>query len=156
MSSSIVSEKIKGQDYRLVKLDPIKGGRLATRVAQQLAGALADVNGIKALIQSHLDKASGKAPEAQEGEGVASKLEALMNAPELLSALAGGVSKIDGEALYDLGLECIRGQLFGDHKLHDDMALNNWFADRPDHLLLVLAWALRVNCQGFFGLGGKA
>jgi hypothetical protein len=151
---NMVTETIKGQAYRLIKLDPIAGGRLATQVGQILAVAAGDVETIKSLIQSHIDN-SKEAPELAEGEQAKSQLEKLLEAPQLLSAMAGGIAKIDADALYDMGLKCIRNQLFADRKLHDDMALNQWFESRPDHLLLVMAWALKVNCQGFFGFGGR-
>lgn len=154
MSEGIVTETIKGQAYRLVKLDPLEGGLLATQVIQILAAAAGDAETIKSLIQSHLDK-SKDATEPTDGQDVKSQLEKLMEAPQLLSAMAGGVAKIDARALYALGLKAIRNQLFADRKLHDDTALNQWFEGRPDHLLLVMVWALRVNCAGFFGFGGR-
>lgn len=152
--TSSVNQTIKGQQYRLIKLDPLVGGRLATQVGQILAGAVGDVETIRSLIQSHIDKSKDEAVEVAEAEAKGS-LEKLLEAPQLIAAMAGGVAKIDADAIYELGLTCIRGKLFADRKLHDDLALNEWFADRPDHLLLVLAWALKVNCSGFFGLGGQ-
>lgn len=153
MSEGIVTETIKGQAYRLVKLDPLEGGLLATQVIQILAVAAGDAETIKSLIQSHID--NSKDVQAAEGQEVKGQLEKLMEAPQLLAAMAGGVSKIDARALYALGLKAIRNQLFADRKLHDDTALNQWFESRPDHLLLVMVWALRVNCAGFFGFGGR-
>lgn len=155
MSDAIVSEVIKGQAYKLVKLDPIKGGRLATKVIQILAAAVSDVNTIKDLVQAYTDRRD-EAQGSEEAQTVQDKLKDLMETPQLISALAGGIGKIDADALYEIGLEFTRGQLFADRKLHDDLAFNTWFADHPDHLLFVLVWAIRVNCQGFFGLGGKA
>lgn len=151
--TAFAEQTIKGQHYKLLKLDPLVGGRLATQVGQILAGAVGDVETIKSLIQGHLDKSKDAQPAA-EGEKK-STLENLLEAPQLLAAMAGGVAKIDANAIYEMGLTCIRGKLFTSHKLHDDMAINDWFADRPDHLLLVLAWALKVNCAGFFGYGGQ-
>lgn len=153
MSEGIVTETIKGQAYRLVKLDPLEGGLLATQVIQILAVAAGDAETIKSLIQSHIDNT--KEGEVVEGQEVKGQLEKLMEAPQLLAAMAGGVAKIDARALYTLGLKAIRNQLFADRKLHDDTALNQWFESRPDHLLLVMVWALRVNCAGFFGFGGR-
>lgn len=153
MSEGIVTETIKGQAYRLVKLDPLEGGLLATQVIQILAVAAGDAETIKSLIQSHIE--NGKEAQVAEGQQAKSQLEKLMEAPQLLSAMAGGVAKIDARALYTLGLKAIRNQLFADRKLHDDTALNQWFESRPDHLLLVMVWALRVNCAGFFGFGGR-
>lgn len=153
MSEGIVTETIKGQAYRLIKLDPLEGGLLATQVIQILAVAAGDAETIKSLIQSHID--NSKDAQVSEGQEVKSQLEKLMEAPQLLSAMAGGVAKIDVRALYALGLKSIRNQLFADRKLHDDTALNQWFESRPDHLLLVMVWALRVNCSGFFGFGGR-
>lgn len=139
-----VTETIKGQAYRLIKLDPLQGGRLATRVAQQLSGALGDVDTIRSLLE-------GRAAS----EGV-EKIAESLDTSKLLAALAGGVSKVDANALYDCALECVRGRLFcASGKLHDDHAFNAWFSEHPDSLLLVLVWALKVNCAGFFGLGGK-
>lgn len=145
------TESIRGQQYRLIKLDPLQAGRMATKVAQQLAGAMDDAEVIRSLIEGYQSQNEGE-QEAQEG----SPLAMIMDTPKLLSALAGGIGKIDADGLYDCALECVRGRLFTDRKLHDDTALNAWFADRPDHLMLVLAWALKVNCAGFFGFGGKA
>ena len=154
MSNAIVSEVIKGQPYKLVKMDPLEGGRRAAKVLQILAGAVSDVNTIKDLVKAYMDR---KEEGTQtEGVDVQDKLKELLETPQLISALAGGIGKIDADALYDIGLEFIRGKVFADRKLHDDLAFNEWFADHPDHLLFVMVWAIRVNCQGFFGLGGKA
>lgn len=139
------TKEIRGQTYRLMRLDPIKGGRLAMRVAKQLAAALGDVEAIQSLLSSK-EKAS-----EPSGNGA---LSLLADQSKLVAALAGGVAKIDPDALYDCALECIRGRLFAEHKLHDDQAINAWFGEHPDHMLLVLAWALQVNCAGFFGLAG--
>lgn len=155
-----VDEVIRGQQYRLMKLDPIDAGRLSTKVAQNLAGALDDVEVIKSLISAnklHNDGSEAKDGDSQlEGKrDVGAMLERLMETPQLISALAGGIAKVDAESLYDCGLKCIRGKLFATHKLHDDMAINAWFAEHPDHLLLVLVWALKTNVAGFFVFGGK-
>lgn len=147
------TEIIRGQQYRLMKLDPLQAGRLATRVAQQLAGAMDDAEAIRSLIDGY--QAQKASTEGAEGEQKDGPLALIMDTPKLLSALAGGIGKIDADGLYDCALECIKGRLFTDRKLHDDTALNAWFADRPDHLMLVLAWALKVNCAGFFGFGVK-
>lgn len=149
--------EIKGQGYRLIKLDPLRGGRMATRVAQQLAGAIDDADAIKGLIelyQGKREEEQATASDAEEKTKEEKAIDALMSSPGILSALAGGVSKVNADGLYDCALECIRGNLFADRKLHDDAAINAWFAQKPDHLLLVLAWALKVNCSGFFGFGG--
>lgn len=154
MSNAIVSEVIKGQAYKLVKLDPMEGGRRATKVIQILAAAVSDVGTIKDLVQAYMDRKEDDPKE--DGDNAKDQLKDLMETPQLISALAGGIGKIDADALYGIGLEFVRGNLFADRKLHDDLAFNQWFADHPDHLLLVLVWAIRVNCQGFFGFGGKA
>ena len=143
-------ETIRGQQYRLIKLDPVQAGRMATKVAQQLAGALDDVSVIKDLIDGY---ASSKA----DAPALDAALSLVSDQPKLIAALAGGVAKVNAEALYDCALQCIQGgRLFAAHKLHDDASINHWFADHPDHMLLVMAWALKVNCAGFFGFGGKA
>lgn len=151
----MIDEVIRGQQYRLLKLDPLEAGRLATKVAQNLAGALDDVEVIKSLVSSQLAK--GKEGEATEGDqgAAVSMLEKVMETPQLISALAGGIAKVDAESLYDCALKCIRGRLFAAQKLHDDTAINAWFAEHPDHLLLVLVWALKTNVAGFFAFGGK-
>lgn len=153
--TAIVTENIRGQDYKLIKLDPLEAGRLATKVAQNLAGALDDVEVIKSLISNHLSQ--NKEVVATEGEQkeAAGMLERLMDAPQLISALAGGIAKVDAESLYDCALKCVRGRVFAAQKLHDDAAINAWFAEHPDHLLLVLVWALKTNVAGFFAFGGK-
>lgn len=151
-----VSTTIKGQQYRLIKLDPMRGGRMATRVAQHLAGALDDVKLIEQLIKTQLESAVPKeGEEPKEASDKEDMLAKFMEAPQLLSAMAGGIGKVDGEALFDCGIECIRGNLFAASKLHDDTAINQWFDDHPSHFLLVLVWALKENCKGFFGLGGR-
>ena len=142
------TEVIRGQQYRLLKLEPLIAGRMATKVAQQLAGAMDDAEAIRSLIEGYQAQKEGEPKD--EGP-----LALIMDTPKLLSALAGGIGKINADGLYDCALECVRGRLFADRKLHDDHALNAWFAERPDHLMLVLAWALKVNCAGFFGFGAK-
>lgn len=153
----IVEETIKGQKYRLLKLSPLEGGRLATLVARQLAGAL-DGDSIKELMQGYARHKEGEAKEGTEAEAKPKNpLAMLMDNSAMLSALAGGIARLDADGLYESALKCIRGgNLFADAKLHDENALNVWFDQHPDHLLLVLVWALRVNCAGFFGLGAKA
>jgi hypothetical protein len=153
--TAIVTENIRGQDYKLIKLDPLEAGRLATKVAQNLAGALDDVEVIKSLISNHLSQAKEAIATEGEQKEAAGMLEKLMDAPQLISALAGGIAKVDAESLYDCALKCVRGRVFAAQKLHDDVAINAWFAEHPDHLLLVLVWALKTNVAGFFALGGK-
>lgn len=153
--TAIVTENIRGQDYKLIKLDPLEAGRLATKVAQNLAGALDDVEVIKSLISSHLSQSKDEVATEGEQKEAAGILEKLMEAPQLISALAGGIAKVDAESLYDCALKCVRGRVFAGQKLHDDTAINAWFADHPDHLLLVLVWALKTNVAGFFAFGGK-
>lgn len=153
--TNIVSENIRGQDYKLIKLDPLEAGRLATKVAQNLAGALDDVEVIKSLISSQLSQKQDDIATEGEQKAAAGVLERLMEAPQLISALAGGIAKVDAESLYDCALKCVRGRVFAAQKLHDDTAMNAWFAEHPDHLLLVLVWALKTNVAGFFAFGGK-
>lgn len=153
--TNIVSENIRGQDYKLIKLDPLEAGRLATKVAQNLAGALDDVEVIKSLIGSQLSQKQDEIATEGEQKEAAGVLERLMEAPQLISALAGGIAKVDAESLYDCALKCVRGRVFAAQKLHDDTAMNAWFAEHPDHLLLVLVWALKTNVAGFFAFGGK-
>lgn len=145
--------EIKGQKYRLMKLSPLEGGRLATLVGRNLAAAL-DGDAIKSLISGYAKRK--EAEDSLATEEAAEKLEGMLDQANMLSALAGGVAKINADELYNQALTCIRGNLFADHKLHDDTAINLWFDDRPSHLLPILAWALKVNCAGFFGLGEKA
>jgi hypothetical protein len=151
----IIDEVIRGQQYRLMKLDPLEAGRLATKVAQNLAGALDDVEVIKSLVSSQLPQNKDEAATEGDQSPAVSMLEKVMETPQLISALAGGIAKVDAESLYDCALKCVRGRLFAAHKLHDDTSINAWFAEHPDHLLLVLVWALKTNVAGFFALGGK-
>lgn len=138
--SATVRTTIRGADYALVKLDPLRGGRLAARVGQLLAAAFADQGAVSTLSDLLKNGADGA-----------------LDQPQLLAALAGGVRHLDADALYGIALEFTRGQVFaGQKKLHDDHAFNAHFAEHEDHLLLVLAWALRENCAGFFGLAGRA
>lgn len=143
MSAAITRTEIRNTPYALVRLDPLRGGRLAARVGRIIAGALADQGALQSAIDAFKD-----------GLAVA---DTIMDQPQLLAALAGGVKNLDAEGLYDCAVEFARGNLFaGDKKLHDDHAFSSWFAEHPDHLLLVLVWVLRVNCAGFFGLRAPA
>jgi len=144
-----ITTEIRGATYKLAKLDPIKAGRIATKVGVLLAAAAEDATGISALIEAYKNRAA-----PADGSDAAG-LDALMSTPKLLSALAGGVAKINADELYSLALDCVRGNLFADKKLHDDDALNAHFEDHPDRMFLVLAWALKENAAGFFGFGGK-
>lgn len=152
--SKMAEYEIKGQKYRLMKLSPLEGGRMATLVGRNLAAAL-DGDAIKSLITGYAKRKDGEEAGADQAEA-ADKLESMLDQANMLSALAGGVARINADELYSQALTCIRGNLFADHKLHDDTALNLWFDERPSHLLPVLAWALKVNCAGFFGLGETA
>lgn len=134
---STETTEIRGTSYRLARLDPLRGGRIAARVGRILAAALADAGAIGELIAA-----------AKSGAAVGD-----MSETKLIEALAGGVQGLDTDALYDSALEFARGNLFaGDRKLHDDSTLNAHFREHPDHLMLVLAWVLKVNCAGFFAL----
>jgi len=135
---------IRGMAYRLVKLNPIQGGRLALRVGTLIAAAAEDTSLIGELINAH---------KGQEGSD---KLASLVDAPKLMQALAGGLAKLDADVLFDIGMQCIRGNLFTPtRKLHDDTAIDDHFGEHPDHMLMVMAWAIKENCAGFFGLGAK-
>lgn len=147
--------EIKGQKYRLMKLSPLEGGRLATLVGRNLAAAL-DGDAIKSLISGYAKRKEAAAQAGDQESDAASKLESMLDESNMLAALAGGVARINADELYNQALTCIRGNLFADNKLHDDTAINLWFDERPSHLLPILAWALKVNCAGFFGLGEKA
>lgn len=143
--------EIKGTAYALLRLDPLAGGRLATRVGALLAAGLSDPQAIGAAVKAYRSR---DAESAQESQSIADKL---LDDTQLLSALLGSAKGIDADALYDLALSCVRGRLFaGDRKLHDDAALNAHFAEHPESLLLVLVWGLKVNCAGFFGLRAPA
>lgn len=144
---------INGRAYKLVKLPPLEAGEMATCVAQILAGAASEIDLLKALA-STVSENLPSLKQAVEGgaDKVALGVKMLEDAPALLSALAGGVAKVDAKALYALGLRCIRGQLFATTKLVDDRALNAYFSEYPEDLLLVMVWAIQVNCAGFFGL----
>lgn len=132
--------EIKGTAYAVARMDPLRGGRIAARVGRILAAALADSGGIADLISAYRN---GAADQLDEGK--------------LIEALAGGMRGLDTDALYDAALEMCKGQVFaGERKLHDDTAFNAHFREQPDHLLPVLAWVLKVNCAGFFGLGARA
>lgn len=136
---------IGSTNYRLIRLDPIKAGRVATRAASILAAAADDAEAITALIDAYR-----KRPAPTEGADAVAKLA---NVPDLLAAMAGGVAKIDSDALYDLALTCVRGNLLADRKLNTDDDINEHFDDEAtrDNLLPVLGWALKENCAGFFG-----
>ena len=143
------SETIIGSvPYRLFRLDPITGARVATRVATALAPALGDLD----TVQSLIDTFKAKPAEQSTGEAAA----AMFSAPKLMAALAGGVAKVDADAIFDLGMQCVRGNLFADVKLASDDAFNAHFAEHEQNMLPVLVWAIRENCAGFFGLRGRA
>lgn len=137
---------IGGVSYRLFRLNPVDGARLATRVGAQLAAAAASVETVGALIQAF--KARGDA-------GVGDAVTDMLGTPQLLAALAGGVAKVDADELYTIGLKFAVGNVFADVKLHDEAAFNRHFEDHPENLLPVLVWAIRENCAGFFGMRAK-
>lgn len=155
---------INGTAYRVTKLPPLQAGRLAMRVAQALAGALADAEALAPLIASvkgrkgEPTKEAGAEDMLASVKGEATKAVGAMFAdtPRLLAAMAGGVQKIDADALYSAALECLAGNLFTAEKLPDENALNRHFSEHPADLLPVMVWALRENCSGFFGIGARA
>ena len=148
-------QTIRGVDYAVIPLDPLRGGRLAARVGQILAASLADQGAVAELVKAY--KAS-QAPAEDDAEAApAPAVASMLEEPKLLAALAGGVAKLNVDELYTVALAFTQGQLFaGQRKIADDHAFNAHFTEHPDHLLLVLAWVLRVNCVGFFGLAGRA
>ncbi len=151
------TQEIRGTTYRLFKLAPLEGGRLATRVGQLLAAGVADGDTLASLIKTYRDKTAEAPVDGVEQPKAPNPLDVLQDDTKLLQALAGGLARIDADALYTMGLQCFTGGIFaGERKLHDTAAQNAWFEDHPDHLLLCLAWALKVNCAGFFGKGGPA
>ena len=145
--SAIERTTIRGTDYAVTRLDPLTGGRLAARVGRILAAGLSDEAAVAQVIQTFKDAQT--APEANAADAFLQ--------PKLLAALAGGAKAVDTDELYDCALQFARGRLFaGQAKLHDDAAFNRHFTEHPEHLLLVLAWVLKVNCSGFFGIAGRA
>lgn len=139
--NGIVDTKYGGQDYRLVKLAPKEAGRLALRIGKILAAVAQDEKTVETLIK-----------RAQEA-GAKAAITDMLGSADLLAALAGGVANIDADALYDIGLECVNGRLFAGSKLHDDAAFNKHFAEHPKNMLPIMAWAIKENCAGFFGMG---
>ncbi len=143
-----ITHTIGGNAYRLMKLDAVKAGRIALRAGALLAAAVEGTAVIQTLIDAYKANQAGA-----ETSGFAATLT---DTPKLLDALAGGIAKLDAEALYDLALQCVRGQVFtASSKLNDDDAISAWFESHPADLYPVLAWALKENCAGFFGIGGK-
>lgn len=140
-----VDTTIGSTAYRLIKLDPIKAGRVATRVASIMAAAADNAESVSALISAY--RTRGEVPKDADA------LAKLAAVPDLLAALAGGVAKVDTDALYDLALSCVRGQLFADRKLNTDEDFAAHFSkdEHAGDLLPVLGWALKENCAGFFG-----
>lgn len=150
--NGIVSTTYGGQNYKLVKLAPKEAGRLATRLGKLLA-SLGQDEGVVAKLMT-------KAKEADEkGENAAvaakSAVSDILKSADIISALAGGVANLDADALYDIGLACVDGKLFADSRLHDDAAFNKHFAEHPKNMLPIMAWAIKENCGGFFGLGAQ-
>lgn len=143
MSNGIVSTTYGGVDYRLVKLPPKDAGRLALRVGQLLAAIAQDEGKVRILI------------EKAKGAGAQNAINDVLGSADLLAALAGGVAHIDSDKLYDIGLECVSGKLFAAEKLHDDATFNAHFQEHPRNMLPIMAWAIKENCAGFFGLGAK-
>lgn len=140
MSSLIHTTTIRDTPYKVLRLDPLRGGRLAARVGRILAAALSEPGAIEGALKAYKDQGTDA-------------LNSVLDNTELLASLAMGASKLDTEALFDVAMDFARGQLFaGDKKLHDDAAMNAWFGEHPDHMLLVFVWVLKVNCAGFFGL----
>lgn len=147
MSNQFPTRTINGTLYKLHRLEPIPAARVATRVAQLLAPLAQDTDCIRRLIEG------AQAAKDAGGEAAAG---ALLEHVDLLSALAGGVSKIDGEALFDAAMKCVDGRVFAESKLHDERAFNAYFADKPSDLMPLLVWAVKENCSGFFDLGAVA
>lgn len=142
--SATVNHSRDGVQYRLVKLPPIEAARVALRVGKLLA-VLGENS---ALVETILSKV--------KGQGAAASVASMFDEAALVSLLAGTATKVDTDGLYDAALDCVRGKLFAESKLHDDNALNAHFTEYPTHLIPVLAWAVKENCQGFFGKGATA
>lgn len=156
--TAILEKTVNGQAYRLVKLPPLTAGRIATVVAQALAGALSDAATVSTLLGTLKNRAAEKTAEpAAVADSLAGKvLDVLGDDAAVLSALAGGLQNVKVDALYRAGEECLVGHLFADAKLHDRAAVERHFGDRPQDLFPVMVWALRENCTGFFGKGAPA
>lgn len=154
-----------GVNYKLVKLPPVDGGRVATNVAKLLAPVLDNKDAIGQLL-GYAKEFLGKKPEgatpeeveAAKAAGNEKLLAGLLNDGELLlSALVGGVARVDVDALYDVAMRCVKhGAWANNARLNDDNAVNKHFSDYPEQLLPVLVWALQVNSKGFFAKGGPA
>lgn len=145
MSNQFPTRTINGTLYKLHRLEPIPAARVATRVAQLLAPLAQDTDCIRRLIEG-----------AQAAKDAGGEVGALLEHVDLLSALAGGVSKIDGEALFDAAMKCVDGRVFVETRLHDERAFNAHFADHANDLMPLLVWAVKENCSGFFDLGAVA
>lgn len=155
--TAILEKTINGRGYRLVKLPPLSAGRIATVVAQALAGALSDAATVSTLLGTLKNRAAEKAPTEGVADSLAGKvLDVLGDDAAVLSALAGGLQNVKVEALYRAAEECLVGQLFAEAKLHDRAAVERHFGDHPQDLFPVMVWALRENCTGFFGKGAPA
>lgn len=152
--SATAETTINGRAYRLVKLPPLQAGRAALRLAQALAGALSQAEVIAPLLEAF--KHAGKPADDAPIPDVKTRLGALLqDTPTILSALAGGVQKIDVDALYSVAEECVSGNLFTERKLGTAAETNAHFSEHPADLLPVMAWAVRENCAGFFGRGAQ-
>lgn len=153
MNDAMPDKVIDDVAYRLVRLDPMVAGRVAARTGQLLAHGLAD-NGdmVRDLIGTFQKQKA--AENAGEDAPKSKLLDMLEDAPMLISALAGGFSKIEVGELYDLATQCVVNRLFAKNtRLNDMSALNRHFSEYPGHLLQILVWGLQVNCKGFFVLG---
>lgn len=115
--TAILEKTINGRGYRLVKLSPLSAGRIATVVAQALAGALSDAATVSTLLGTLKNRAAEKAPTEGVADSLAGKvLDVLGDDAAVLSALAGGLQNVKVEALYRAAEECLVGQLFADTK----------------------------------------
>lgn len=156
MSDGIVSAHYGGVDYRLVKLPPKDAGRLALRVGQIMAALAQDKERVAVLItKAKSAMAAGGTPADKAEAAKKAIFDDVIGSSDMLAALAGSISNIDADKLYDIGLECVSGKLFAEHKLHDDTAFNAHFQEHPKNMLPIMAWAIKENCGGFFGLGAK-
>lgn len=130
----VLGEGEDSRTYRILKMNPMKGGRFALKVAKTIAPAL-----------STDDDILGSLSNFKEEDG----------ASIILKVLAGAVSNVDADAVYELGMEALKHECFaGQRKLSDESHFNSHFSEHPGDLLKVMVFAVRVNCKGFLDIRG--
>lgn len=135
------------REYRILKMPVVQGGKFAAKVGKIVLPALKGNKDDLAEFFVEAVKLQGKTDD--EIKGAMSE-----NMDLIIDVLGGTVESMDVEALYDLGIEAMRYESYAaGRKMDDDRHFNAHFKEYPGDLLKVMAFAIRVNCTGFFDFG---